>query len=428
VTASRFCVRPMQLSRFQPIARGLVRTSAIFPTRSALPMASVPSSLLTNRMAHRWFSSERSTLVVPIPEMGDSISEGTILQLVRKAGDYVDAEEVVAEIETDKVTVEARSPAAGTITAVHVEEGANVLVGAQFFSLAVGLGEPGQGTSAAGPTAAPAPAEAASPPPPKPAAAPAANPATSPAASPASPAPVMEAAAGTRERRVPMTRLRKRIATRLKDAQNTTAMLTTFNEIDMSALTEMRNGYKDAFLKKHDVKLGFMSAFVAASCKALDEQPAVNAVIDGDEILYRDHIDVTIAVSSPKGLVVPVLRDANTMTFAEIEQEIARLGQKAKDGSLSVEDMAGGTFSITNGGVFGSLVSTPIINPPQSAILGMHGIFQRPIAVKGQVVIRPMMYVALTYDHRLIDGREAVTCLKRIKELIEDPTRFLLDV
>jgi 2-oxoglutarate dehydrogenase E2 component (dihydrolipoamide succinyltransferase) len=223
-----------------------------------------------------------------------------------------------------------------------------------------------------------------------------------------------------------MTRMRLKIAQRLKEAQNEAAMLTTFNEVDMSGLTEMRTEYKDAFLKKHGAKLGFMSPFVAAAAVALQENPAVNAVIDDGHIVYRDYVDISIAVSSPTGLVVPVLRGVDKMSFADIEQEIVRLGTKAKEGQLTVEDMVGGTFSITNGGVFGSLMSTPIINPPQSAILGMHGIFPRPIAVKGQVVIRPMMYIAMTYDHRLIDGREAVTTLKRIKELCEDPKRFML--
>jgi len=224
-----------------------------------------------------------------------------------------------------------------------------------------------------------------------------------------------------------MTRMRMAIAKRLKEAQNETAMLTTFNEVDMTALTNMRNEYKDAFLKKHGVKLGFMSPFVAAAAKTLVEQPAVNAVIDDNSIVYRDYVDISVAVSSPNGLVVPVVRDAQKMSFVDIESEIGNLAQKAKTGTLTVEDMAGGTFSITNGGVFGSLLSTPIINPPQSAIMGMHGIFPRPMAVKGEVLIRPMMYIALTYDHRLIDGREAVTFLKRVKELVEDPQRFLLD-
>jgi len=224
-----------------------------------------------------------------------------------------------------------------------------------------------------------------------------------------------------------MTRMRKRISQRLKEEQDSTAMLTTFNEVDMRALSELRNEYKDAFLKKHGVKLGFMSPFVAATAKALQEVPLVNAVIDGDDIVYRDYVDISIAVSAPKGLVTPVLRNVQNMAWADIEREIVNLGTKAKDGSLTVEDMAGGTFSITNGGVFGSLLSTPIINIPQSAILGMHGIFPRPVAVKGQVEIRPMMYIALTYDHRLIDGREAVTFLKRVKELVQDPQRFLVE-
>jgi 2-oxoglutarate dehydrogenase E2 component (dihydrolipoamide succinyltransferase) len=224
-----------------------------------------------------------------------------------------------------------------------------------------------------------------------------------------------------------MTRLRKRISQRLKEAQESTAMLTTFNEVDMHALTELRKEYQDAFVKKHGVKLGFMSPFVAAAAKALQEVPLVNAVIDGDDIVYRDYVDISIAVSAPKGLVTPVLRGVEKMSFADIERNIAELGAKAKDGKLTVEDMAGGTFSITNGGVFGSLLSTPIINIPQSAILGMHGIFPRPVAVKGQVEIRPMMYIALTYDHRLIDGREAVTFLKRVKELVQDPARFMLE-
>jgi len=220
--------------------------------------------------------------------------------------------------------------------------------------------------------------------------------------------------------------MRKKIAQRLKDSQNTTAMLTTFNEVDMQPLTDLRNTYKDLFLKKHGVKLGFMSPFVAAAASALMEYPLVNAVIDDDAIVYRDYVDISVAVSSPTGLVVPVLRNVQDMSWAGIEKEIAALGGKAKDGSLTVEDMVGGTFSITNGGVFGSLLSTPIINPPQSAILGMHGIFPRPVAVNGKVEIRPMMYIALTYDHRLIDGREAVTFLKRVKELCQDPARFML--
>jgi len=359
---------------------------------------------------------------VPIPNMGDSISEGTILSLLLKTDDYVAIEQVVAEVETDKVTVEVRSPASGTIKAMHVEEGATVLVGEKFFTLAVGVGSPPavEVSPASAPDVA-APAVVTPPPPPPP------PPPTKPAAPLAAPSASVGEEAPARETRVKMTRMRKMIAKRLKDSQNETAMLTTFNEVDMQPLTELRTQYKDAFLKKHGVKLGFMSPFVAACARALQEFPQVNAVIDNDTIVYRDYVDISVAVSSPTGLVVPVLRNVQDMSWADIEKNIAFLGGKAKSGSLTVEDMVGGTFSITNGGVFGSLLSTPIINPPQSAILGMHGIFPRPVAIKGEVVIRPMMYIALTYDHRLIDGREAVTYLKRVKELVQDPARFLLE-
>ncbi|KAH7415714.1 hypothetical protein KP509_14G057600 [Ceratopteris richardii] len=231
-----------------------------------------------------------------------------------------------------------------------------------------------------------------------------------------------------KERRVPMTRLRKRVATRLKDSQNTFALLTTFNEIDMTNLMVLRSEYNQKFLEKHGVKLGFMSCFVKAAVSALQQQPVVNAVIDGDDIIYRDHIDISIAVGTKKGLVVPVVRGAERMDFAEIEKTINLLATKANDGSISIDEMAGGTFTISNGGVYGSLLSTPIINPPQSAILGMHTIQKRPVVVNDTIVPRPMMYIALTYDHRLIDGREAVYFLRRIKDVVEDPRRILLDV
>ncbi|XP_073286980.1 dihydrolipoyllysine-residue succinyltransferase component of 2-oxoglutarate dehydrogenase complex 2, mitochondrial-like [Primulina huaijiensis] len=231
-----------------------------------------------------------------------------------------------------------------------------------------------------------------------------------------------------RERRVPMTRLRKRVATRLKDSQNTFALLTTFNEVDMTNLMKLRSDYKDTFLEKHGVKLGLMSGFVKAAISALQKQPIVNAVIDGDDIIYRDYVDISIAVGTPKGLVVPVLRNAERMDFAEVEKAINTLAKRANDGTISIDEMAGGTFTISNGGVYGSLLSTPIINPPQSAILGMHSIVNRPMVVGGNIVPRPMMYIALTYDHRLIDGREAVFFLRRIKDVVEDPRRLLLDV
>lgn len=225
-----------------------------------------------------------------------------------------------------------------------------------------------------------------------------------------------------------MNRMRQRIAQRLKDAQNTYAMLTTFNEVDMTSVIQMRNKYKDAFAKKHGVKLGFMSPFVKAAAFALQDQPVVNAVIDEQEIVYRDYIDISVAVSTPKGLVVPVVRNCERMNYADIEKAIFELGEKARTGSLAIEDMDGGTFTISNGGVFGSMFGTPIINPPQSAILGMHAIFERPVAINGKIEIRPMMYICLTYDHRLIDGREAVTFLKKVKAAVEDPTVLMLDV
>jgi 2-oxoglutarate dehydrogenase E2 component (dihydrolipoamide succinyltransferase) len=252
------------------------------------------------------------------------------------------------------------------------------------------------------------------------------------ASEPASAAPASagapQAAGERREERVKMTRMRQTIATRLKEAQNTAALLTTFNDVDMSAVIDARARYKDLFEKKHGIRLGFMGFFVKAVALAAKDVPSVNARIEGDEIVYHDYLDVSVAVSAPKGLVVPVIRNADAMSFAEIEKSIAAYGKKAKDGALTAEDMKGGTFTISNGGVFGSLLSTPIINPPQSAVLGMHRIEERPVAKDGQVVIRPMMYLALSYDHRLIDGREAVTFLVRIKEAIEDPTRLLIDL
>lgn len=349
---------------------------------------------------------------VVVPSMGDSISEGAIAALLVAPGSAVAADQVIAQIETDKVTIDVRAPVAGLLQAFHVAKGDTVKVG-QPLAVVV----PGAGPAAA----AKAPA-AAAPPPPKAAAA-AAPPA--PKAAVALSAPAAPGSKG--ERRVPMTRLRKRVAERLKGAQNTYAMLSTFNEVDMSNLMALRSDYKDAFLERHGVKLGFMSAFIRASVAALQEVPAVNGVIDGEDVVYRDYYDISVAVGTPKGLVVPVLRGCDRLSFADVEKTIALLGKKARDGTLSMDEMAGGTFTISNGGVYGSLLSTPIINPPQSAILGMHAIVQRPVVVGGAIVARPMMNLALTYDHRLIDGREAVTFLKRVKDVVEDPRRLLLD-
>ncbi|XP_029590240.1 dihydrolipoyllysine-residue succinyltransferase component of 2-oxoglutarate dehydrogenase complex, mitochondrial isoform X3 [Salmo trutta] len=354
-------------------------------------------------------------------------------------GDSVKEDEVVCEIETDKTSLQVPSPAAGVIMELLVPDGGRVEAGNPLFKL-----KKGGAAAAAKATAAPVaevPAASAAAPPQTLAAVPVAVPSLAAQAKPVSavkptaavqPAAVPPAAVhGARtESRVKMNRMRLRIAQRLKEAQQTCAMLTTFNEIDMSNIQEMRKLHKDAFLKRHNIKLGFMSAFVKASAHALMDQPSVNGVIDDTtkEIVYRDYVDISVAVATPKGLVVPVIRNVETMNFADIEKTINGLGEKARNNLLAVEDMDGGTFTISNGGVFGSMFGTPIINPPQSAILGMHGIFDRPVAIGGKVEIRPMMYVALTYDHRLVDGREAVTFLRKIKSVVEDPRFLLLDM
>lgn len=377
--------------------------------------------------------------------MGDSITEGTIVDLPVAPGDYVQADDVVVILETDKVSVDVRAPEAGSIVEIFGEVEDVVEVGSQLFRIDTDAKAP-DGSAAPAPTpetAAPEPtpvAAAASPTTPPPAATKSTPPPPPPSAAapkqPPSPPteqyPSATAFLGQRtERRTKMSRMRQRVAARLKDAQNTAAMLTTFQEVDMGNLMDLRSKYKDAFFEKHGVKLGFMSAFVKASTAALQELPAVNAYIDDEtkEIVYREYCDVSVAVASPGGLVVPVLRNTETMTFADVERTIAMYGQKAKDGTLALDDMAGGTFTISNGGVFGSLMGTPIINPPQSAILGMHATKMRAVVnAKGEVVARPMMYLALTYDHRLIDGREGVTFLKSIAEKIADPSRLLLDL
>lgn len=342
-------------------------------------------------------------------------------------------DETIAQIETDKVTIDVRAPSAGVVESYKVSEGDTVTVGQQLAVFVPGAAGTGGGAPAAAASAPVAPASAS---PAAPAKAPAPAAAAKSSAAPSASSLAAPSAAGgggvggnhRTEERVKMTRLRKRVSERLKSAQNTYAMLTTFNEIDMTNLMAMRTEYKDAFIEKHGVKLGFMSCFLKAAAKALKAEPAVNAIIDGDDIVYRNYVDISIAVSAPKGLVVPVLRDVDTMSFAGVEGTIAAFGKKARDGTLGIDEMTGGTFTISNGGVFGSLNGTPIINPPQSAILGMHSIVKRPVVVNGEIVARPMMNVALTYDHRLVDGREAVTFLKSIKESVEDPRRLLLDL
>lgn len=392
-----------------------------------------------------------------VPTMGDSITEGTVVDLPVAVGDYVTPDDVVVVLETDKVSVDVRSHVAGAVTELLGDMDDVVEVGSPLFRVDTDAKPTADGSWGAPPpkaATASTPAEAASSPPttsttqPPPSSSPPSQAAVTPAIPPPTPPPASpkggkattqpppptgaRVTLGSRqERRTKMSRMRQRVAARLKEAQNTAAMLTTFQECDMGALMELRNKHKDAFMEKHGIKLGFMSAFVLAATAALQEIPAVNAYIDdaAQEIVYRDYIDISVAVASPTGLVVPVLRNTETMSFADVERSIALYGQKAKDGKLSLDDMAGGTFTISNGGVFGSLMGTPIINPPQSAILGMHATKLRAVVdAKGQVVARPMMYLALTYDHRLIDGREGVTFLKSIAEKITDPNKLLLNL
>lgn len=409
------------------------------------------------------------------PALGESVTEATVARWTKKAGEAVRKDEILVELETDKVSLEVAAPSDGVLSEIAAEEGATVEPGALLGRVTEGAAAKANGGGAkpaekpAEPKAAPAPA-----PEPK-AAAPAPKPEPAKAkaeavlapsaqrivaenqldagaiagtgkdgritkgdalaalearakAPPPAPAPTAPREVHAREERVRMTRLRQTIARRLKEAQNTAAMLTTFNEVDMSAVMAVRNQYKDVFEKKHGVKLGFMSFFVKAVVHALKQVPEVNAEIDGQDLIYKNHYDISVAVGTERGLVTPVVRDTDALSLAEIEKTIGALGKKARDGQLALEDLQGGTFTISNGGVYGSLMSTPILNAPQSGILGMHKIQDRPMAIGGQVVIRPMMYLALSYDHRVVDGQGAVTFLVHVKEAIEDPQRLLLDV
>ncbi|KAJ2227708.1 hypothetical protein IWW45_006918 [Coemansia sp. RSA 485] len=390
-------------------------------------------------------TSDAKYKTIKVPHMADSITEGTLKSWAKQIGEQIEQDEEVASIETDKVDIPVNSPVAGVLRELLVNEEDTVVVGQDLFKIEEGA--VAEGGAAPKPKTEEAPASAPQPAAeqpkqteqteqPKPAAeqpkaAAAApkqetKPAASAAAAPAAPAHF--GVASRSERRVKMNRMRLRIAERLKQSQNTAASLTTFNEIDMSNLIELRKTYKDDVLKTHGVKLGYMGAFVKASTHALQAVPEVNASIDGDHLVFYDYCDVSVAVATPKGLVTPVLRNTERMSIVDVEQEIANLGKKARDNKITVEDMAGGTFTISNGGVFGSLYGTPIINMPQAAILGMHAIKERPVVVNGKIEIRPMMYVALSYDHRIVDGREAVTFLVKIKEAIEDPRRLLLNV
>ncbi len=417
---------------------------------------------------------------IRVPTLGESVSEATIGKWFKNVGDVIAADEPLVELETDKVTIEVPAPAAGVLAEQTVKEGETVGVAALLGTISAGNGAPAVKQEAVAQASAPtaastvkeavaqtaavagAPAIEERKMPPAPAAAKLlaeanlavdqvagsgkrgqvlkgdvldaiAKGVSAPAATPAAPAPVAARAPSStedapREERVRMTKLRQTIARRLKEAQSTAAMLTTFNEVDMSAVMSLRSKYKDIFEKKHGVKLGFMGFFTKAVTHALKEIPAVNAEIDGTDIIYKNFAHVGVAVGTEKGLVVPVVRDADQMSIAEIEKEIGRLGLAARDGKLSVADMQGGTFTISNGGVYGSLMSTPILNAPQSGILGMHKIQERPVVVGGQIVIRPMMYLALSYDHRIVDGKEAVTFLVRVKDSLEDPERLVLDL
>ncbi len=421
---------------------------------------------------------------IKVPTLGESVTEATLAKWYKKAGDAVAVDEPLCELETDKVTVEVSAPSAGVLAELSVGEGETVAVGAVIGRLNEGGGGAAKAAPAAAPAKAPAPAPEkkapapaaassgpAMPPAPsaakmmkekgiaegdvagsgkrgqvlkedvltaeaRPKAAPAAAPSSAPAAYtspvPAVPSQQMRLPSAAndeaREERIRMTRLRQTIARRLKDAQNVAAMLTTFNDVDMTAVMAMRNQYKELFEKRHGVKLGFMSFFVKACIQALKEIPAVNAEIDGTDVIYKNYYHIGVAVGTEKGLVVPVIREADRMNLAEIEAKISDFGRRARDGKLGIDEMQGGTFTISNGGVYGSLMSTPILNAPQSGILGMHKIEERPVVRNGQIVIRPMMYLALSYDHRLVDGREAVTFLVRVKECLEDPQRFVLEL
>jgi 2-oxoglutarate dehydrogenase E2 component (dihydrolipoamide succinyltransferase) len=429
----------------------------------------------------QWTIAEREAknlaTEIKVPSLGESVTSATVARWIKQPGEAVAADEPLVELETDKVTVEVNAPIAGVLTAISVPEGTEVEVGA-----VLGVVDPTATQTVAGPAANPTAGVRPPPRSPGPVSRPAAPPppmvsaaasavvghAPLPAAAkmmeerhvraeavgagtgkdgritkgdvleflnrpaappPASAVPAAPRVSDAREERVRMTRLRRTIAARLKEAQNTAAMLTTFNEVDMSAVMALRSEYRDAFEKKHaGVRLGFMSFFVKACVTALQEFPAVNAEIDGEDIVYKHYVHMGIAVGGAGGLVVPVVRDADRMSFAAIEKAVADLGRRARDGALKLEELAGGTFSITNGGIYGSLMSTPILNPPQSAILGMHKIQERPVVVGGKIEIRPMMYLAVSYDHRIVDGREAVSFLVRVKEGVEDPRRLLLDL
>jgi 2-oxoglutarate dehydrogenase E2 component (dihydrolipoamide succinyltransferase) len=461
------------------VAEGAGAAASAAPRQAAAaapqaPPPAAPGATAQVRAAAPVPSGDPSmALDVAVPAMGESVAEGAIGRWLKKPGDAVKKDELLVEIETDKVAVEVSSPADGVLKEIVAADGATVTPGQVIARVAAG-GRPS--APSAGQQAAPAPAAGRQAAPSggpvqplspavqrivaennldpsriagtgkdgritkgdalaalssggsQPVTAPVSPQSFAPAAPAAAPVAVQTRATGPREERVKMTRLRQTIARRLKESQNTAAMLTTFNEVDMTSVMALRNQYKDAFEKRHGVKLGFMGFFVKACIQALKEIPAVNAEIEGTDLIYKRFYDIGVAVGTEKGLVVPVVRDADQLSLADVEKTIGDLGKQARDGTLSLEQLQGGTFTISNGGVYGSLMSTPILNAPQSGILGMHKIQERPVVVNGQIVVRPMMYLALSYDHRIVDGKEAVTFLVRVKENLEDPARFLLDV
>lgn len=444
----QFCEHPFPLWINPDGCNLLIFIACVNNLSKMLRAALSVSRLLRTRVSHnlpqlRMLASQP----LPVPDMGESIREGTVAEWLVKDGQGVSEDQIIVQLETDKIVVDVRAEKDGVLVERSVEEGEVVEVGAQLGLIdydAVASkeeekddkqqerGEEKQETASASEPAEQQSEEPEEEPDEEPDEEPTEKPADKPTEKPKEQKPLKvdppKNMTDSGERRVKMTRMRKRIAERLKEAQNTAAMLTTFNEMDMSALIDLRREFKEAFEKRHGAKLGFMSAFVKACTVALQEQPEVNAFIDGDDIVYRDYVDISVAVSTSKGLVVPAVRGCENMNFATIEKTIVSLGERAKTGELTLEEMQGGTFTISNGGVFGSLLSTPILNMPQSAILGMHIIQKRPVVVDDQIVIRPMMYAALSYDHRLIDGREAVTFLRRVKTLIEDPRRLLLEI
>ncbi|KAI9092448.1 hypothetical protein DFS34DRAFT_667699 [Phlyctochytrium arcticum] len=461
--SSTLCRRVLSATaaRQQPVRIACRAASYTVTTRTStrgiakVATATKTQSSTLNRNASRFIQARfMASKVIKTPPMAESIQEGTLTQWHKKVGDFVARDELIATIETDKIDVPVNSPESGDILELYANEGDTVSVGGNLFKIELG-DAPKEGSSPKSESKSQETQkeeskqekpkkEEAKPVESKPAPKPKEEAPTPAATEKPAPRPVSKSSnapvtfdgedfpgylPGSRtERRVKMTQMRKKIAQRLKESQNQAASLTTFNEIDMSNLMEMRSKYKDLVLEKHGVKLGFMGAFIKAASSALHEVPGVNASISGDEIVYHDYVDVSVAVATPKGLVTPIVRNCESLTMVQIERAIAALGKKARDNQITLEDLTGGTFTVSNGGVFGSLMGTPIINQPQSAILGMHATKERAVVVNGKIEIRPMMYVALTYDHRVIDGREAVTFLVKLKQNLEDPRRLLLDI